>query len=177
MDCIEPIGAKQQQIIRQACEKLVSEATQRYGKKIKSPQVDFDLKGKSAGMYQVKRERLRTRRRIRINPWIAASNFEETIADTVPHEVAHYVVDCLYGIRRVKAHGLEWQEVMKAFGATPRARGSYTLEGIPHRQYRRFEYRCDCRTHWLTAIRHNRVGNRQANYHCRYCGMAIQAVT
>lgn len=131
----------------------------------------FNLRGRSAGMYVVKGGQ----RCIRYNPHIFASDFDMGLQITVPHEVAHYITDCLFGLRHIRPHGEEWQRVMQAFGiAQPRATGRYDLSGIPQRRYRRFSYHCDCREHQLSSIRHNKVQNSRARYYCRYCGTTLR---
>ncbi|MDP6198877.1 MAG: SprT-like domain-containing protein [Porticoccaceae bacterium] len=162
---IEPISELQQTEVRRATQQCISRAEQIYNRRFKPLQVDFDLRGKCAGMYQVKR----LERRIRFNPWIFAKYYQDSLHDTVAHEVAHYIVDCLYGLRKVKPHGREWQAVMRSLGAEPKATGSYDLTGIPRRQYQRFAYRCGCRTHNLTILRHRKVMKGVAKYLCQYC--------
>lgn len=162
---IEPISQQQQAEVRHATNSCIKRAEQLYQQKFKALQVDFDLSGKCAGMYQVRR----AKRRIRFNPWIFAKYYEDSLGDTVIHEVAHYVVDCLYGLRRVKPHGAEWQAVMRDLGGEPRATGNYDLAGIPTRQYQRFAYGCACRTHQLTILRHRKILKGQAKYLCQYC--------
>jgi SprT protein len=98
-----------------------------------------------------------------------AKYFDDSLSDTVAHEVAHYVIDCLYGLRRVKPHGVEWKSVMVDLGAEPKATGSYDLTGIPVRQYAKFAYKCGCRTHQLTSLRHKKILQRRAQYCCQYC--------
>jgi SprT protein len=131
--------------------------------------VRFDLRGRAAGMYCVQHGR----RSIRYNPWIFARHTADSLDQTIPHEVAHYVTDVLYGLRNIRPHGAEWKAVMHALGAVPRATGRYDLTGIPVRRQRRFGYRCNCSTHELTTCRHNRVQRREAAYVCRYCGAPI----
>ena len=162
---IEPISQQQQAEVRRATYRCISQAEQLYQRKFKELQVDFDLSGKCAGMYQVRR----SQRRIRFNPWIFAKYYEDSLGDTVTHEVAHYIVDCLYGLRRVKPHGAEWQAVMRDLGGEPRATGNYDLTGIPTRQYQRFAYSCACRTHQLTSLRHRKILKGRAKYLCQYC--------
>jgi SprT protein len=162
---IEPISELQQTEVRRATQQCISRAEQIYNRRFKPLQVDFDLRGKCAGMYQVKR----LERRIRFNPWIFAKYYQDSLHDTVAHEVAHYIVDCLYGLRKVKPHGREWQAVMRSLGAEPKATGNYDLTGIPRRQYQRFAYRCGCRTHNLTILRHRKVMKGVAKYLCQYC--------
>ena len=132
--------------------------------------VQFDLRGRAAGMYRV------TRRNavIRYNPYIFARYFEHGLQVTVPHEVAHYVTDRVYGLSRVRPHGGEWQSVMHGLGVEPRATADFDLSGLPVRRQRRFTYRCGCRTHELSACRHNRVNAGRARYHCRQCGSALE---
>jgi len=162
---IEPISEFQMRQVEAATELFVEKASQLYGRRFDSITVDFDLKGKCAGMYQVKGRK----RRIRYNPWLFAKYFEDSLSDTVTHEVAHYVVDCLYGLRRVKPHGVEWKRVMVDLGAEPKATGSYDLTGIPVRRYAVFSYKCGCRTHQLTSLRHKKILQRRAQYCCQFC--------
>lgn len=162
---IAPISDVQQAEVEQATQQCISRAEQIYNRKFKPLPVDFDLRGKCAGMYQVKR----FERRIRFNPWIFAKYYQDSLNDTVVHEVAHYIVDCLYGLRKVKPHGREWQAVMRNLGAEPKATGDYDLTGIPTRQYQRFTYCCGCRTHQLTILRHRKVLRGLAKYLCQYC--------
>ncbi|MDC3263709.1 SprT-like domain-containing protein [Porticoccaceae bacterium] len=162
---IEPISEFQRRQVKAATQRCIDQAAQLYGRRFDTVSVDFDLKGKCAGMYQVKGRS----RRIRYNPWLFAKYFEDSLHETVPHEVAHYIVDCLYGLRRVKPHGIEWKRVMIDLGAEPKATGDYDLTGIPVRQYTQFAYKCGCRTHQLTSLRHKKILQRRAQYRCQYC--------
>lgn len=170
---IEPISEAQQRQVIRATDRLVRRASERYDWPMTTPQVDFDLRGKTAGMYQIHGRR----RRIRYNPWVFAKHYEDSLNDTVPHEVAHFVVDCMFGFHRVKPHGPEWQGVMRDFGVEPRATGQYDLEGVPVKQYRTFEYHCGCRSHQLTMIRHRRIQDRRARYLCNTCGNYLVAMS
>ena len=134
--------------------------------------VRFDLSGCTAGMYRVARREAV----IRYNPYIFARYFEHGLAVTVPHEVAHYITDRLYGIAYVRPHGREWRAVMQALGAEPRATARFDLSGIPQRRHRRFGYACDCDTHQLSTCRHNRIVAGKARYYCRGCGAELVAL-
>lgn len=134
--------------------------------------VRFDLTGRAAGMYRVARGRAV----IRYNPHIFARHFEHGLDTTVPHEVAHYITDRLYGIANVRPHGPEWRAVMQALGVEDaRATARFDLDGLPVRRQRRFAYRCACDTHQLSACRHNRVRAGRARYFCRSCGCELVA--
>lgn len=132
--------------------------------------VRFDLRGRAAGMYRVRRGA----RQIRYNPHIFAKFFADGLAETVPHEVAHYVTDVLHGLHRVRPHGPEWRAVAQALGATPRASGRYDLSGIPLRRQTWFDYRCACTAHRLGARRHGRAQRGETGYVCRRCGTLLE---
>ena len=126
----------------------------------------FDLHGRTAGMYRVRNgERV-----IRYNPFIFARYFDDNLAQTVPHEVAHYIADIVYGFRNIRPHGEEWKNIMRFFGADTRATSQYDLEGLPQRKFHQFRYRCRCQLHNLTSRRHNRVERNQVRYFCKQCG-------
>lgn len=150
----------------------IGEASLRYGVPLAVIPVTFDLFGVSAGMYRsAGRQTV-----IRYNPLIFSRYFEENLRDTVPHEVAHYVVDKLYGRRGVRPHGCQWQAVMTDFGVTPLVRHDWNLEGLGIRRQRRFAYRCGCGRHDVTAVRHNRMRKRGVVYRCRRCGEALRPI-
>ncbi len=127
--------------------------------------IRFDLTGRSAGMYCVQKGQ----RSIRYNPYLFAKYFEDNLATTVPHEVAHYIADMIHGFRHIRPHGPEWKEIMRALGAEPRATARYDLSGTPVRRQRRFSYRCHCGIHKLSATRHYRIYRRGASYICNRC--------
>ncbi len=138
--------------------------------KFKPIPVTFDIKGRSAGMYSVRQEK----RRIRYNPFIFAKYFDESLRTTVPHEVAHYIADMLYGFGNIKPHGPQWRDIMLAFGVQPRVTNSFDLSDMPIRRQRRFPYRCACTSHLLTTVRHNRLQRGIAAYFCRTCGTRME---
>ena len=162
---VSPIGAHRR---RQVC--AATRACLRHAAEIcryPFPPIDisFDLNGRAAGMYRVHRGQ----RCIRYNPYILARYFDEGLAETVPHEVAHYATDVLYGLGTIRPHGPEWQALMRALGATPRASARFDLTGIPVRRQRRFSYRCNCSTYQLSTRRHNRAQRGCTAYLCRRC--------
>jgi len=161
---IEPIGPEQQQQVLDQTEHFLCAAEQFFDRKFDRIPVLFDLRGSSAGMYKV----LGKRRWIRYNPWIFAKYYELNLADTVPHEVAHYIVDVIYG-RRAKPHGPQWQALMAQFEADPGVTFNLDLSGIPRRQQRTHPYTCACDTHQVSSTRHNRVQRGRGSYLCRKC--------
>jgi SprT protein len=169
---IDPISHRREQQVRLKTGEYIRRASLIYNHQLPMIQVLFDLKGRAAGMYKVNKKK----RIIRYNPYLFAKYFDDNIETTVPHEVAHYAVDILYGASRVKPHGEEWQQVMLSLGAEPRATGNYDLSGIPIRRQQRHAYQCACTLHHISTARHNKILRGQAHYYCRNCKSALTSV-
>ena len=163
---IEPITAAQQELVIQKTQYFIKIAVDYYKRSISEIPVLFDLSGKAAGMYRVKAGQ----RVIRYNPYVFAKYFENNLSETIPHEVAHYVTDILYGLGKIRPHGDEWKSVMQLFGVTPSRTANYDLTGLPRRQYRTFVYHCGCQDYELTSRRHNKILRGLGHYLCRDCG-------
>ncbi len=166
MPIIEPINAEQQQQVINRTADLLRQCTQHFDHDFKPIEIRFDLRGRTSGMYVLKNRQ----RYLRFNPFIFAKYFEDSMATTVPHEVAHYVADMLFGFKNILPHGKEWQAIMGKLGVEPRVTGNYDLSGIAVKRQRRFTYVCECMSHELTAVRHNRISRGKAQYFCRKCG-------
>ncbi|MDO8860685.1 SprT-like domain-containing protein [Haliea sp. E1-2-M8] len=167
-----PIGQPQRAEVVAATEAWIERAAQMLALPLAPVPVLFDLRGTSAGMF-------RARGRdcwIRFNPWIFAKHFEDNLHFTVPHEVAHYAVHCQRHRRRVRPHGPEWQRVMRGFGLPPEVTFKLDLSGIPVRRQQRHAYRCGCRDHAVSTVRHKRMREGRARYLCRYCDAALLPV-
>jgi len=168
---IEPINNRRQQQVRLKTNEYIHQAGRLYNHNLSMIPVLFDLKGRAAGMYRVQNRS----RVIRYNPYIFAKYFDDNVATTIPHEVAHYIVDILYGASRVRPHGAEWQEVMLSLGAEPRATGNYDLSGIPIRRQQRHAYQCACTMHHISTARHNKILRGKAHYYCRSCRSPLRS--
>ncbi|TGD71918.1 metallopeptidase (SprT family) [Mangrovimicrobium sediminis] len=162
---IEPIGELARREVRELTEACILRAERELGRKLPRPAVSFDLTGVSAGMFRVRDGRAE----IRYNPWIFAKYWAENTGDTIPHEVAHFVVHATRGRRRPQPHGPEWRRWMRVFGVEPSVTFDLDLSGIPRRSQRTHDYRCPCRRHSLSSTRHNRVQRGTGSYLCRYC--------
>ncbi len=166
---IEPITDAQRGVVIKATADCLIQAEAVYQRAFPVIPIRFDLRGRAAGMYRLHRGS----RLIRYNPYIFAKYFADGLAQTVPHEVAHYVTDLLYGLRKVRPHGAEWRRVAVALGASPRATGYYDLSGIPLRQSVSYDYHCACTQHRLGVRRHARVQSGEGGYLCRRCRTAL----
>ena len=170
---VEPINEHLERQVQTSTAECIALAGRIYDQAFPLIPVRFDLNGRAAGMYRVRDNN----REIRYNPYIFARYFDDNLATTVPHEVAHYVVDLLYGAARVRPHGIEWQQVMLALGAEPSVTGRYDLSGMPVRRQKRYDYRCACMTHQISTARHNKILRGSAHYHCRKCKSVIKLAT
>lgn len=167
-----PLDQHQRQQIITTTRARISEAESQFNKRFPKVEISFDVTGSAWGYY-VRKGR---QRRIRYNDALFEKFFAEGLADTVAHEVAHFVVDSLYRRGRIKPHGKEWREVMSLFGIqNPSVTHSTDLSGIEVRQQRRFKYHCQCGPVMLSTTRHFRVLRGTTTYSCRRCGNQLQA--
>lgn len=163
---IQPLSENLQEQVIQETNRFIKSAANYYDCKIKEIPVLFDLVGKSAGMYRVRAGQ----RVIRYNPYVFAKYFDDNFNETIPHEVAHYVTDILYGLRNIKPHGAEWKSVMQDFGVAANRTANYDLSGLPVRKFQTFVYHCGCQNYELTSRRHNKILKGSGHYMCRDCG-------
>lgn len=169
---LEPISAKQEQQVRQQTTDCLRRACELFDLSYDPVPVHFDLRGRAAGMYQVRSAKMR----IRYNPYLFAKYFDENLRQTVPHEVAHHIAGRLFGLRCIRPHGEEWRMIMRTLGVEPRVTAEFDLTGIPLRRQRRYTYVCHCREFQLSSRRHNRINRHKASYHCRACGSELSYV-
>jgi SprT protein len=169
MNLISPINTQQQQQVLATTEDYLQRARVHFQSTWAPVEISFNLRGRAAGQYRLHKGQ----RTIRYNPWIFAKYFDDNLANTVPHEVAHYVTEQCFGVRNVRPHGPEWREVMALFGVRPEVRGRYDLAGIPQRKINTHSYTCGCRQHELGSVRHRRAQRGEMIYFCRLCGNAL----
>jgi SprT protein len=175
---VAPLSAEQQQKVVLQTQVYIKQARELFNLKDKSVDITFNLKGRCAGMYRIKQGKghifTHRQREIRYNTFIFAKYFDDNFATTIPHEVAHYVTDIIYGLKNIKPHGREWKAVMQAFDADDSVTADYDLSGIPLKKQSLFTYRCDCREHQLTSIRHNKINRRCQQYYCKACKQKLR---
>jgi len=143
---------------------LLKRAEQHFCHAMPTIEIRFDLRGQSAGMVRFQKGK---RPVVRYNMQLFSENHETFIARTVPHEVAHIVARTLFGAG-IRPHGEEWRAVMAFFGSKATRCHEFDVSRSVSRRMHRFRYRCDCREHQLTSIRHNRVLAGQT-YQCQVC--------
>ncbi|HSG87890.1 MAG TPA: SprT-like domain-containing protein [Pseudomonadales bacterium] len=112
---------------------------------------------------------------IELNSVYLRAHTHEMLGETLPHELAHLVV---FHLRRrpVQPHGALWQEIMREwFEVEPERTHRFDVDGVRARRQRRWRYRCPCREHVLSTVRHRRAlaGTR---YLCRGCRQPLQVL-
>ncbi len=164
----------------------LDKAQARFGvdKVTKIPEIRYNTKGKTAGWACWNGGRPY----IDINPILLNENVEEVVGQTVPHEVAHIVVDEVYdqhnrcyidphSMRRrqaIEPHGFQWQEVMRLFGKVPHRCHQMDVTTVTKLRNGGLEhiYKCKCNgeraIHKMSKIKHNRI-QRGGGYICRRC--------
>lgn len=108
------------------------------------PELDFSLKGQTAG------QAFPAKNLIRINLQLYRENYEDYLAETLPHEVAHLIVVYLHIPPRslqnwameLSSHGREWQEVAKQLGC--KGNRCHTYATTSARVTRKFTFKCAC---------------------------------
>ena len=174
---IQPLSTEQQQQVIEKTHVYIGQAVDLFNIKNKTVEISFNLKGRSAGMYRVSRHKgwhfTQAKREIRYNSFIFSKYFDDNFNTTIPHEVAHYISDMLYGLKNIKPHGKEWKAIMQTFGANAAVTADYDLSGIPLKKQSLYTYQCSCREHQLSAIRHNKIKQRRYKYYCNNCKQAL----
>tara|TARA_R110002095_G_scaffold58067_1_gene49869 strand:- start:28 stop:537 length:510 start_codon:yes stop_codon:yes gene_type:complete len=166
------LNESQQRLVISETKKQIQKASVILDKPFKMIPVEFDLRGHTIGMYKVSKNK----RVIRYNAQIFAKYFEQNLRDTVPHEVAHYIVDMQYGRKNIRPHGTQWRQLMEQLGAKPERTANYDLTGVPKRRYTTVAYQCGCQQHQLGIRRHNKLAKQQVRYFCRRCGDSLSAL-
>lgn len=163
---IDPISPLQQESVICETNRYIQAASDYYEHSFSEIPILFDLTGRALGMYRIKAGQ----RVIRYNPYVFAKYFTDNFNETIPHEVAHYVTDELYGLKKIKPHGNEWKSVMDVFGVAANRTARYDLTGLPARKHQLFVYHCGCQNFELTSRRHNKIIRGMGHYMCKDCG-------
>ncbi|MAH46520.1 hypothetical protein CMI37_11850 [Candidatus Pacearchaeota archaeon] len=136
---------------------------EKFGTDMVFPTIEYSLRGKVAGQANYGKNK------IRLNLKAFELEPADMMDDTVPHEVCHLYAH-KHNPHRIKPHGYEWKECMRALDLTPKRCHSYSLPNA--RKVRRWTYYCGCAegefVHMISTIIHNRI-KRGRSYRCRTC--------
>lgn len=158
-----PAGMRLQ--ARERLAELVTLAEKIYGRSFRTPSISFDLRGVVAGIaYE-------SRHHVQLNAQLFMENEQAYYLSVIPHEWAHLVTGILHPLKKVHAHGEEWQSVMRSLGANPeRYHQLDTARSTVHKQY---VYFCKCKEYVFSAIRHKYAQTGRSDYQCRKCKMTL----
>ena len=131
---------------------------------IPTPEVWFDLRGRIAGKAH------RDGHYVRINCDLLERYPDRIVEHTTAHEIAHIVAYAVFG-EHIRAHGREWQSVMRLFGCEPSR--CHDMETTPARKVRTFPVHCKCSSYRFSAVRIKRLRNG-TGYRCRRCRQRIR---
>lgn len=148
---------------------------QRYHRRMPSPKVTYDVTGTDSAKANMRKWQLR------LNPILLVQNSDRFIAETVPHEIAHFATDLFYphvhrpGLNEKRQiHGRHWIEFMNLLGVPPNPHHVYDTTDVPVTK-RRFRYQCSlCHiTIPLGPKRHATLQKSPNAYHCRCSDKSI----
>jgi SprT protein len=149
--------------IREVGERYFVMAEGIFGKTIKRPDYLFDIRGVTAGMACFGPWTMR------FNMHISRTHFDDYMARTVPHEVAHMVEKAVYG---TSGHKAPWKRIMRRFGCEPSRCHSYddlrTASGKT-----RPKITCRCGEREIGPIVYKRVV-KGVIYRCKTCKQAVK---
>lgn len=158
-------------------------------RELPTPQISFNLRGKTAGIFQYQTLRGSRGQKldpnslvVRLNHTLLTNHTDIFLREVIPHEISHLAVYCHYGTTP-RPHGKEWQRLMElCFGLEAKIYHNFPVKNA--RQHPRpYAYQCSCTTHYFTARRHqNRLkGNQYVCHQCRgvlaYIGKHVQPAT
>lgn len=161
---IAPLSSELKQRVQDRVAYFVQLGRTLFGIPLSMPKVGFDLRGVKAATAQCGDVN-----QLRFNPILLAANEADYLSDTIPHEVAHLVVMTKWGFD-VRAHGPEWQSVMRQFGCVPKRTHNYDVSIA--RIGGSYLYKCNCKTHQLCARRHHSI-QRGEKWQCLRCNTEL----
>jgi SprT protein len=167
-----------QEKVIEAVKFYVDLANELYDLGLNVPEISFNMRGRAAGQFKGNS----FKPTVRFNRILLEENGQAFIDQTVPHEVAHYVIFEKHGSKRtrprnIRPHGWEWQKIMRDFGCSPKRCHSYdtsnSRQGRRSFPRRQFVYACACQEHKVGPARHRRIQTRERTYTCRNCGTPL----
>lgn len=101
-------------------------------------------------------------------------NLESMLHETVAHELAHLVCFHVHG-RSAKAHGYEWQSIMRDwFNVEPSRLHDYDQSNVKAKRQDRWAATCACdKVHRISTTKRNSIIFKGIGYHCLICNQTI----
>lgn len=125
-----------------------------------------ELKGTTAGQACYKLNKLK------VNFVLYKQNKLDYLWNTIGHEVAHLIAYQVFGAAALRRnhHGAEWKLVMRSLGLAPDRCHQYDTSEVKRKvTIQKFMYRCSCREHNVSTVKHNRMKSGTRRYICLHC--------
>lgn len=152
-----------EQLVENKIKSLIETANKLYQRNFEMPTIKYTLNGRVSGKaYHIANV-------VDFNKILLTENVDTFIHQTVPHEIAHIIAFKVFG---TSGHDRAWKHVMARFGVEPKRCHSYSIENVKKRHVTTFVYKCQCREHTITSIRHNKI-LKGASYRCNQCKTKI----
>ncbi|WP_392552082.1 SprT family zinc-dependent metalloprotease [Orbus wheelerorum] len=143
----------------------ISIANQFFNQVFDEPELIYRKKGSIAG------SALLQKWQIQLNLNMLLENKEQFINEVIPHELAHLIAYKKFGL--VKPHGKEWQGIMEQIFHQD-AKRTHNFNLPQPLITNRHQYYCECQSHLLTNIRHQKIQNKCAQYYCKKCATLLR---
>lgn len=128
---------------------------------VERPNITYRIRGSSAGYAEY------ATRTIDLNMIYLRDNADAYIANSVPHELAHLIVQDIHGNVPFQ-HGREWQALMQMFDAKVEITHRYDTA----KTVKTYQWNCGCMSHQLSYYQHTQARKGKA-YECNKCKQAI----
>lgn len=140
--------------------KHYASVVQKLGYHFSVPYINWDLKGRIAGKGGPNI--------LKFNLDLASQNIEKFLVTTVPHEMAHVLQMRKYP--NSKPHGKEWKFFCVLLTGKPLKRcHSYSTTPSRTMSLSKEKFFCNCKEHFLTLVRANRLKQKKYRYFCKEC--------
>jgi SprT protein len=149
-----------QQKVTDKAQECIDLYNRKFRQDLKMPNQKWDLRGAVAGKWNPRTHTLHW------HPVLAAQNEEHYIAQTVPHEVAHFITRAMFG-PFPKSHGYEWKTTMHQLGVQAICYHNYDVVQVK-KSRSPYKYKCSCMEHMVGGIRHTKL-QRGIRYTCNRC--------
>jgi SprT protein len=157
----------------------VAKINNHYGMNMPIPPVYYDLKGTTAGIARYHHDgRGKETMSVHLQPKLFVENLEDSLDNTVPHEVCHLGVlhKSRLEKRKVfpKPHGAEWKLMMWVVGAAAKNKHDYDVEDI-RKKKTEYQYQCGCdKGQIVSATIHKRIKDGR-RYQCKKCHVILHS--
>ena len=138
-------------------ERVVAYFSSKYKTEIPLPEINFKKKGKSAGHYSPRFNK------ISLHWGYLKQEREKYIKRTPGHEAVHYIEVFMFG---KSSHGARWKKMMLEVGLDPKRTHKY--DSCNFGVKKPYVYLCECMEHKLSQLQHERAQNR-GTYWCQKC--------